>query len=32
VQLRTIAETCLNTLQRFDVAAATHYAAFHPQK
>jgi transcriptional regulator NrdR family protein len=26
---RTIAEAILNTLQRFDQAAATHYAAFH---
>lgn len=32
VDSRTIAETALNTLQRFDAAAATHYAAFHPQK
>ncbi len=28
--IRTITETALNTLQRFDSAAATHYAAFHP--
>lgn len=31
VGLRTIANTCLNTLQRFDTAAASHYAAFHRQ-
>lgn len=30
VGLRTIIEACLSTLQRFDRAAATHYAAFHP--
>ena len=30
ITARTIAESCLNTLQRFDKAAATHYAAFHP--
>lgn len=29
---RTISNVTLNTLQRFDKAAATHYAAFHPQK
>lgn len=27
---RTIRDIVLNTLQRFDQAAATHYAAFHP--
>ncbi len=27
---RTIADTALNTLRRFDTAAASHYAAFHP--
>lgn len=32
IDSRTIAQTALNTLQRFDAAAATHYAAFHPQK
>lgn len=30
VAARTIARHALNTLQRFDTAAATHYAAFHP--
>ncbi len=29
VTVRTITETTLNTLQRFDSAAASHYAAFH---
>lgn len=29
ISSRTIAETILNTLKRFDQAAATHYAAFH---
>jgi len=29
--VRTITQTALNTLQRFDSAAATHYAAFHLQ-
>lgn len=28
---QTIGTLVLNTLQRFDKAAATHYAAFHPQ-
>jgi transcriptional regulator NrdR family protein len=32
VKARTIADTVLSTLQRFDHAAATHYAAFHTQK
>ena len=30
VPLRTITEIVLNTLRRFDMAAATHYGAFHP--
>lgn len=30
IEARTIAEIALNTLRRFDQAAATHYAAFHP--
>lgn len=30
VTIKLIAETTLNTLQRFDAAAASHYAAFHP--
>lgn len=30
VTARTIVRHALNTLQRFDTAAATHYAAFHP--
>lgn len=29
VDVRTITQTILDTLQRFDHAAATHYAAFH---
>lgn len=29
VPVRTIIETSLNTMQRFDSAAASHYAAFH---
>jgi transcriptional repressor NrdR len=32
IEARTIFEQALNTLQRFDRAAASHYAAFHPQK
>jgi transcriptional regulator NrdR family protein len=32
VDTRTIFETAVNTLKRFDAAAATHYTAFHPQK
>ena len=30
--VRAIIQTALNTLQRFDTAAATHYAAFHLQR
>ena len=30
VQARTIRDIALHTLQRFDKAAASHYAAFHP--
>ena len=32
IETRTIADIILSTLQRFDHAAATHYAAFHTQK
>ena len=30
INSRTIIEVAVNTLRRFDGAAATHYAAFHP--
>jgi transcriptional repressor NrdR len=30
ISSRTIGELSLNTLKRFDTAAASHYAAFHP--
>jgi transcriptional repressor NrdR len=32
IEARTIADQAVNTLTNFDAAAATHYAAFHPQK
>jgi transcriptional repressor NrdR len=32
IDVRTIISTAVNTLRRFDQAAATHYAAFHVQK
>jgi transcriptional regulator NrdR family protein len=32
VAVSTIYTVVLRTLQRFDRAAATHYAAFHPQR
>jgi transcriptional repressor NrdR len=32
LDVRTIIDTVLSTLRRFDQAAATHYAAFHAQK
>lgn len=31
IEARTLTTITLNTLQRFDSAAATHYAAFHTQ-
>jgi transcriptional regulator NrdR family protein len=31
IQARTIRDVALDTLQHFDKAAASHYAAFHPK-